>query len=221
MVHTSPPERDLDWSDQGVEGAFRFINRVWRMVTGNLEKIKDIPPYAGGEPVPDDNLRNLRRKTHQTIKKVREDIEDRFHFNTAISAIMELVNTIYQLDIENKKEHLVLSVLREAIETVIILLSPVAPHICEELWERLGGIESIIKCPLPSYSEEIIREDEILIVAQINGKLRSRISVSASSSEDEIKKAALNAPRVKELLRDSEMKRIIYIPGKLVNIVTK
>lgn len=220
ILFTSPPERDLDWSDQGVEGAFRFINRVWRMVIGNLEKIKDIPPYAGGEPIPD-NLRNLRRKTHQTIKKVTEDIEDRFHFNTAISAIMELVNTIYQFDVANEEEPLFLSVLREAIETVIILLSPVTPHICEELWEKLGGRESIIKVPLPSYSEEIIREDEILIVVQINGKLRSRISVSAFSSEDQIKKAALNAPRVEELLKNNEIKRIVYIPGKLLNIVTK
>jgi len=165
-------------------------------------------------------LRNLRRKTHQTIKKVTEDIEDRFHFNTAISAIMELVNAIYQFDIENEKESLSLSVLREAIETVIILLSPVAPHICEELWKKLGKKESIIKVPWPSYREEITREDEILIVVQINGKLRSRINVIASSREDEIKKAALDVPRVKELLRDNEIKRIIFVPGKLVNIVT-
>jgi len=219
ILFTSPPERDLDWSDQGVEGAFRFINRVWRMVMGNLEKIRDITPYAGGETIPD-NLRNLRRKTHQTIKKVTEDIEDRFHFNTAISAVMELVNTIYQFDIENEKEYLTLSVLREAIETVIILLSPVAPHICEELWKKLGKKESIIKVPWPSYDEEITREDEVLIVVQINGKLRSRINVIASSREDEIKKAALDVPRVKELLKDNEIKRIIFVPGKLVNIVT-
>jgi leucyl-tRNA synthetase len=103
---------------------------------------------------------------------------------------------------------------------VIILLSPVAPHICEELWEKLGEKESIIKVPWPSYREEITREDEILIVVQINGKLRSRVNVIASSREDEIKKAALNAPRVKELLRDNEIKRIIFVPGKLVNIVT-
>ncbi|MEW6616427.1 MAG: leucine--tRNA ligase [Thermodesulfobacteriota bacterium] len=219
ILFTSPPERDLDWSDQGVEGAFRFINRVWRLVIGNLEKIKDASLYESGGSLPD-NLRNLRRKTHQTIKKVTEDIEDRFHFNTAISAIMELVNAIYQFDIENEKESISLSVLREAIETVIILLSPVAPHICEELWEKLGKKESIIKVPWPSYNEEIIREDEILIVVQINGKLRSKVNVIASSREDEIKRAALDVPRVKELLRDNEIRRIIFVPGKLVNIVT-
>ncbi|MFH1623696.1 MAG: leucine--tRNA ligase [Pseudomonadota bacterium] len=219
ILFTSPPERDLDWSDQGVEGAFRFLNRVWRMVAGNLEKIKDLQPYAGGEPLPD-NLRNLRRKTHQTIKKATEDIEERFHFNTAISAIMELVNAIYQFDIESEGDHLSLSVFREAIQTVIILLSPVVPHICEELWEKLGGKESTIKVTWPSYSEEIIKEDEVLIVIQVNGKLRSRITVSASSSEAEIKEAALGTPRVKELLGDRRIKRVIFVPKKLVNIVT-
>lgn len=247
-LFTSPPERDLDWNDEGVEGSFRFLNRVWRMVVGNLERIRDIPPYTGNGHLPD-NLRGLHRKTHQTIKKVTEDIEERFHFNTAISAIMELVNTIYQFDTVNssrdgrpttsddfttgrtgvspargvssdKGDSLSLSLLREAIETVVVLLSPVAPHICEELWERLGGKESIIKVPWPSYNEDIIKKDEILIVIQINGKLRSRITVSASSSEEDVKKAALNAPRIRELLEDSEIKRVIFVPGKLINIVT-
>ena len=219
ILFASPPERDLDWSDKGVEGAFRFLNRVWRMAIENLERIRDIPAYAGNKPLPD-RLKNLHRKTHQTIKKVTDDIEERFHFNTAISAVMELINTIYQFNGEEREDSLSLSVLRYAIETVVILLSPIVPHICEELWEKLGGKESVIKVPWPSYSKEVIKEDEIVIIIQINGKLRSRITAGPSSSEEEIKEAALNTPRVKELLRGSEVKRIISVPNKLINIVT-
>jgi len=219
ILFTSPPERDLDWNDQGVEGSFRFLNRVWRMVAGNLERIKNISPYVGKECL-NDNLKDLHRKTHQTIKKVTEDIEDRFHFNTAISAIMELVNTVYQFNIKDDENHLSLSVMREAVETVILLLSPIVPHLSEELWEKVGGKESVVKVQWPSYDKEIIKEDEIVMVTQINGKLRSRITVNVSSSEDEIKEAALNNPRIRELLADSEVKRVIFVPKKLINIVT-
>ncbi|MDY7033442.1 MAG: leucine--tRNA ligase [Thermodesulfobacteriota bacterium] len=219
ILFASPPERDLDWSDQGVDGAFRFLNRVWRMVFGNLEKIKDISPYDDKIPIPD-HLKNLRRKTHQTIKKVTDDIEERFHFNTAISAVMELVNTIYQIKTDDVKDPLSISVLREAIETVVLLLSPMVPHLSEELWEALGGSDSIITVPWPSYNEKVIQEDEIVIVIQINGKLRSRINVDASSSEEEIKETALNTPRIKELLKGNEIKKVISVPRKLINIVT-
>ncbi len=218
-LFTSPPERDLDWNEQGVEGSFRFLSRVWRMVAGNIERFRDISPYAGKEPLPD-NLKALHRKTHQTIKKVTDDIEDRFHFNTAISAIMELVNAVYQFEMGTETDHLSLSVVRKAIETVVILLSSMVPHICEELWEELGGEKSIIKATWPYYDEEVIKEDEVLIVVQINGKVRSRITVKASSSEEEVKTAALKVPRIKELVGDSsEIKRIIVVPKKLINIV--
>ena len=219
ILFTSPPERDLDWSDQGVEGAFRFLNRVWRMVEGNIEKIRDVPAYSGEEAISDDS-KKLNRKTHQTIKKVTEDIEERFHFNTAISAVMELVNSIYQFDAEKQNDTASLSVLRGAIENAVLLLSPIIPHICEELWERLGGKESIIKAPWPTFDEEVIKEDEIIIVVQINGKLRSRITVSSSCCEEDIKEKALDSDRVKELLAEKEIKKMIYVPNKLINIVT-
>ena len=220
ILFTSPPERELDWSDQGVDGAFRFLNRVWRMVAGQLELIGNVSPYDGTDPLPD-NLKSLHRKTHQTMKKVTQDIENRFHFNTAISAIMELVNAIYQFETDDKEDALSRAVLREAIEAVVILLSPIVPHISEELWEALGGRESIASVPWPTFNPKIIEEDERVIVIQVNGKLRSRITVSVSASEEEVKEAALNTTRIKELLKDSEIRKIIYVPKKLINIVVK
>jgi leucyl-tRNA synthetase len=172
-LFASPPERDLEWSDQGVEGSFRFLNRVWRLVNENHHWMKETRPYTGVTPI-DQDLKMLREKVHKTIKKVGEDIE-RFHFNTAISAIMELVNTLYQSKPKENVDPTERSVFREAIETVTLLLSPFVPHIAEELWEALGKGGSIIKTPWPDYDREAIVEEEVLVVIQVNGKVRDRV----------------------------------------------
>lgn len=217
-LFAAPPERDLDWSDQGVEGAFRFLNRIWRMVVDHLLLLKPISPYDGKSEL-DDRQRKLRFTTHATIKKVTRDIEDRFHFNTAISAIMELVNAIYQFDLTGVRDKLTHSVIKEAIETVIILLSPIAPHIAEELWEKLGRKESILNSPWPVYDATAIIEEEIVIVIQVNGKLRSRITVPVDSSDEEIKKVALADDKTQRWLSGKEIKKVIVVPKKLVNVV--
>ena len=219
-LFAAPPERDLDWSDQGVEGAFRFLNRVWRMVADHLSILDSINSFDGNAEL-DEQLKGLRFKTHATIKKVTSDIEDRFHFNTAISAIMELVNAIYQFDLESVKDKLTLAVIKEAIETAIILLSPIAPHITEELWRKLGRQESIFKTPWPAYDAAAMVEEEILIVIQVNGKLRSRISVPVDSSEEEIKKIALSDEKAEKWIEGKEIKKVIVVPKKLVNVVVK
>ncbi len=216
-LFAAPPERDLDWSDQGVEGAFRFLSRVWRMVMDNIALLKPIPPFTGTGEL-DSRLQKLRLKTHATIKKVTSDIEDRFHFNTAISAIMELVNTIYQFDIA-AAEGVALSVIKEAIEAVIVLLAPMAPHITEELWEHLGKQESIFKAPWPAYDTAAIVEDEVVIVVQINGKLRNRISVPVDATQEETKERVLTDEATKKWTQDKEIKKVIVVPKKLVNIV--
>jgi leucyl-tRNA synthetase len=217
-LFAAPPERDLDWSDQGVEGAYRFLKRVWRLMGEHLADIKGVKPFDG-DTAPSGNLRTLHRKTHQTIKRVTNDIDARFHFNTAISAVMELVNTIQAV-----REDVLLapggaSVLRLALETVIVLLSPVVPHLSEELWEALGNPGSVLELDWPAYREEAIAEDEILIVVQVNGKVRSRFDIAADADEEAIRAAALADDRIVARIGDRSVKKVIVVQNKLVNVV--
>jgi leucyl-tRNA synthetase len=218
-LFASPPEKDLDWSDQGVEGSFRFLNRVWKL----SEKYLPVMNSLAGEPHFEDLTtgRDLFRFTHQTIKRVTEDIEDAFHFNTAISALMELVNEVSRFDLgaEETEEAEKLAVLKKAMETILLLLSPFAPHICEELWARLGHTDSILQESWPCYDDKAIAEESALVVVQIDGRVRHRIRVAASSSEGEIKASVLADERVRSLLDGKEIKRIVLVPNKLVNIV--
>jgi leucyl-tRNA synthetase len=219
-LFAAPPEKDLDWSDQGVEGAFRFLGRVWRIIQAHAETMKDVKPYHGKEDLPE-TLRNLRRKTHQTIRKVTEDLEERFHFNTAISAIMELVNTLYQFDVNSVESPFKNHVLREAMETIVLLLYPVSPHITEELWQILGHTENISKEAWPSYDPEVAKEEEMVIVIQINGKLRGQITVPVNTLEQEIKTLAQNDERTKQWTEGKKIVKIIYVPRKLINMVVQ
>ncbi len=217
-LFASPPEKDLEWSEQGVEGSFRFLHRVWRLVA-------DREGISRGEktPVHEDlsgDLRELRRKTHFAIRKVGEDIENRFHFNTAISAVMELVNLLYQLEEKGAaREPRAAGVVRECLEAVVLLLSPIVPHICEEMWEILGHTESISTVPWPSYDPAAVEAEEVLMVIQVNGKLRGRITVGAEASGEEIKSAVLAHERVQEFIKGQKVKKIIIVPKKLVNLV--
>lgn len=218
-LFASPPERDLEWSDQGVEGSFRFLNRVWRLVVDNLEGIMGAAPYGETQPLTED-VKGLHRKTHQTIKKVTTDIEDRFHFNTAISAVMELVNETNRiLGSELKKEELDWSVIREAVETTVVLLSPVVPHICEELWRMLGQDVSLLNVPWPEHREGALEVEKRLIVVQVNGKVRTRLELPATLTEKEVETEALNDERIKKFIGDKTVKKIILVKNKLVNVV--
>ena len=219
-LFAAPPEKDLEWSDQGVEGSFRFLNRAWRIVIDYLEDIKDVKPFDGSIDIEGD-LKTLRRKTHQTIKKVTRDIEDRFHFNTAISAVMELVNALYLLERPARDNLTTLSVVRETIETIIILLAPIVPHITEELWTTLGHHSDLADVPWPAYDHEVAAEEEITIVIQVNGKVRSRIVVSADEEEKKIKDLALNDEKIMSHISGKKVLREIYVPKKLVNIVVQ
>lgn len=216
-LFAAPPEKDLDWSDQGVEGAFRFLNRVWRLSFEQIPRLSNVASLAFGANL-DGDAKLLRQKIHKTIKKVTEDIE-RFHFNTAISAIMELVNEIYGSEVKDQEDELSKGLMKEAIETTVILLSPFVPHFAEELWRALGNQDSIIRKPWPEYDPEAVQEDEILIVVQVNGKLRDRMTVPASYGEEEIKSWALKSERIQRLVEGKSIKRVILVPRKLVNIV--
>ncbi len=210
-LFASPPEKDLEWNEQGVEGCYRFLNRVWRAVYDNYDLIRDTSPATSAEGKGAD----LRRVVHKTIKKVTEDIDGRFHFNTAIAAVMELVNAIYLFDAKEKYP----GVLREALETVVRLLTPFVPHIAEEMWSLLGHQERLSNGAWPKWDEAALVEENILIVVQVNGKVRGKVTVPADAADDVVEKAALEDDNVARFIADKTVRKVIVVPGRLVNVV--
>ena len=219
-LFASPPEKDLEWSDQGVEGSFRFLNRTWRIVVDYLDDIRDIAPFDGSTAL-EGELKNLRRKTHQTIRKVSRDIEDRFHFNTAISAIMELVNSLYALPRPAKEDRIALAVVRETVDSLLLMLGPTVPHFAEELWEMMGHQNTLADASWPEFDPSVAAEEEIVIVIQINGKVRSRISVPVDEEESSIKTQAHADEKIAAMLAGKKIIKEIYVPKKLLNIVVQ
>ncbi|HOQ72652.1 MAG TPA: leucine--tRNA ligase, partial [Smithellaceae bacterium] len=217
-LFASPPEKDLEWSEQGVEGSFRFLSRLWRIFDDYYEDIQTVSPAAGTLELAGD-LKALRRKTHQTIRKVSQDIEDRFHFNTAISAVMELINVLYGVKHPAKDDKTALSVVREALETAILLLAPIVPHITEELWQLLGKDRAAVDMPWPDYDPACATEEEMTVVIQINGKLRSRMTVPVDCGAEKIKADALADEKIASLIGGNKVLKVIYVPKKLVNLV--
>jgi leucyl-tRNA synthetase len=224
ILFAAPPVKGLEWSDQGVEGCFRFLKRAWRIFDHFLPFAKE---QQVSVPDPTDDiskeLRELRRQTHITIKRVTDDIEKRLQFNTAIAAIMEYVNHLYSFqkwwdDLKSPNET-DKAVVREAMQSLVLLISPFAPHIAEEMWSLLGNSDTVIKSTWPNFSDELIRSEEILIVLQINGKVRHKISVPENIDKDELQTLALNDPKVLDWTQDKPVKKVIVVPKKLVNIV--
>jgi len=200
-----PPEKDAEWNDRAVEGSYRFIGRLWRLTEKAVQ-------LSGSKESPD-NV-SLERKIHQTIKKVTNDIEGDFKFNTAISAVMELVNLTYE-----KLESVDAGIIRKATETAVLLLAPFIPHVGEELWEKLGQKPSIFQQSWPVFDEAKIKEDSLSLPVKINGKLRSKIEVAANISEDELKEKVLSDEKIITWMEGKEVRKFIVIPNKLVNIV--
>ncbi|SHE44617.1 leucine--tRNA ligase [Caloramator proteoclasticus] len=216
IMFAAPPERDLEWSDQGVEGCFRFLNRVWRLVDELKDRCKTTSTIDLQQLSKDD--KEMRRILHSVVKKVTEDITERFNFNTAISATMELVNALYQY---KEKEDAKDEILKEAAEKLILILAPFVPHITEELWEMIGKTGSVHQQMWPTYDVEALKQDEIEIVVQINGKLRGKILVSPNASQEEILLTAKNDEKIKQSLEGKQIVKEIVVPGKIVNIVVK
>lgn len=222
-LFAAPPEKDLEWSDRGVEGAYRFLNRIWGIVyryreqtggkgQGTIGETFDLSKAGGLSSA----ASQLLRKTHQTIKRVTTDIEREYHFNTAIAALMELVNELSAFQPGNDTEW---AASRYSIETVLLLLSPFSPHMAEELWEAIGNTRSISLQRWPKWSDEIAKEEEIELVIQINGKVRAKIMVPQGLSDEEIRERTLNEARIREILGGTPMKKIFVVKSKLVNIV--
>jgi leucyl-tRNA synthetase len=206
-----PPEKDAEWNDRGVEGAYRFLKRLYRLVCDILEGRQK----QSAEGKEDEKDLELRRMMHATIKKVTDDMEKDFHFNTAISSIMELVNQMYLIVGEKKESRSI----NDAVKTTIILLSPFVPHICEELWRRIGEENSIFRTEWPSYDKEILKTETVTMVAQINGKVRNRFTVPTNATEEELKDIILKDASIKKWTKSKPVKKFIVVPNKLVNIV--
>jgi leucyl-tRNA synthetase len=223
-LFAAPPDRDLDWQDKGIEGVQRFLGRVYRFVARNARpdgnprvetsQATSLPPQA----------RQIQRKLHQTIKRVSDDFQGRWHFNTCIAATMELVNELYGLEDNATRapaESIPASLLAEVQRDLVLLLAPFAPYLAHELWEMLGEQESLLRTPWPKYDPALAREDEIEVPVQVNGKLRGLVRVSADAAQEVLQASALGDEKVKALIAGKQIVKVIVVPGKLVNIVVR
>jgi leucyl-tRNA synthetase len=219
LLFAAPPEKDLEWSDQGVAGAHRFLNRLWTLVHSLAAELKGVKPYNGNGSDLSSGQWEFWHKVHRTIKRVTQDIEDDFHFNTAIAATMELVNAFYLAAEELPRADVTLSLFREGVEAVLKLINPMVPHIAEELWQTLGQSQSIQLQDWPAPKDEALEESAFTLVIQVNGKVRSRIVVTASMSDDQIKNTALTDDAIQKWLQGKTPQRVVMARRKLVNIV--
>jgi len=211
MISAASPEQALEWSDKGVQGAYRFLKKLWVLIEKHCSEdpLKPIDDLNG-------NQKELRYKTHSTIVKVSDDIGRRYKFNTAIAAIMELLNSVTRFDDDSHNGR---SVVRESLETIILLLSPIVPHICHELWQKLNYKTSLIDERWPNADKLALAKDSIEIVVQVNGKLRSRIIIDINADEEKIKSLAIKDKNVQRYIGKNKVKNIIIVPGRLVNVV--
>lgn len=214
ILFAAPPERDLEWSEQGVEGCFKFLNRVYRLVD-ELAPVAKLELEFGNLTKAD---KDMRAKTNSTLKKVTEDLNDKFGFNTAIAALMELINDLYKYkELEDRND----AVIKEAIKAVVVILAPFAPHLGEELWLMIGKEASVFDIGWPDYDKSAIQLDEVEIIVQVNGKVRNKINAPVGIDQDVMKNLALNDEKIKEFIEGKNVVKVIAIPSKLVNIVVK
>ena len=219
-LFAAPPDRDLDWQDTGIEGVHRFLGRVYRFFVRNARPDHpDRPKPVPAELSPE--ARAIQRKLHQTIKRVSDDFQGRWHFNTCISAIMELMNTLYAAEEAIARNAVPVPFLADVQRSLVLLLAPFAPYLAHELWEMLGEKGNLLKAPWPKYDAELAKEQEIEIPVQVNGKLRSRVTVPADADEAFVLERALADEKVKAAIAGKQIVKKIYVPGKMVNLVVK
>jgi len=219
-LFAAPPDRDLDWQDSGIEGIQRFLGRVYRFVVRNAKP--EHPDWH--KPVPADLTpegRAIQRKLHQTIKRVSDDFKGRWHFNTCISAIMELVNVLYGAEEAISQNAVSVALLADVQRKLVLLLAPFAPYLAHELWQMLGESSNLLKAQWPKYDPELAKEEEIEIPVQVNGKLRGRVTVPADADENFVMERALADEKVRAAIAGKQIVKKIYVPGKMVNLVVK
>ncbi len=232
MAFVAPPEKEIEWSDAGLEGSFRFLLRVWRLVDHWAETIGgDGIPVCGDDCT--DAERALRRKTHETIRRVTIDVEERMHLNTAVSSLMELVNELYGFSEKTPRgaptrgeppvgrieRTETLSVLREAIDALVVMIAPFAPHTAEELWQLLGHAEGLSKAAWPGFDPEVAKAAEVVVPIQINGKVRARLTVDAGLSDDALRQRVLADATVQGHTMGKTIRKVVVAKGPLVSLV--
>ena len=210
LMFLGPWDQGGDWSDSGINGMARWINRVWDLAQRDASTLDS-------QPADDEAVRTLVRTTHKTVKKVISDLE-RFKFNTALAAMMEMTNHMSRAWDDGGIDS---GSWRDAVEKLLLLLAPIAPHVTEELWERTGRPFSIHNQLMPSWDEELARDEEITLVVQVNGRVRDRIQAPASIEEEEARQLALDSARVRPYVEGSEVRQVVYVPGRLVNVVVR
>ena len=216
ILFASPPVKELEWSDQGIDGAYRFLNRLWRLVEDLEDVLTPAMPTSAADPA-SDAAKGLRFKEHDTIRRATRDIENEFQFNTVIAAIMELVNELYQVKDELRKTDP--AALSSAIATALTLLSPVTPHICEELWQAMGHETTLTGQAWPTFDEQALVKDEVTLVVQVNGKVRGKFQAPNNAPKDEVEKIAIELENVARFIEGKTVRKVIVIPNRLVNIV--
>ena len=212
MMFTAPPEQTLEWSDSGVEGSLRFLKRVWKYaVDVNAAGTAELDVNALNS-----NQKVLRREIHKTIAKVTDDVERRQTFNTAIAAIMELSNKLAKAPLKDAQD---IALANEALNAIVIMLAPIAPHMCHQLWQDLGHEGDVLDATWPVVDQVALVEDEKLIVVQVNGKLRAKLTVAADSTKEQVEALAFAEENVSKFIEGKEIRKVIYVPGKLLNVV--
>jgi leucyl-tRNA synthetase len=219
ILSVAPPEMPLEWSAGSIAGSHRLVQRVWRLVDRYTAAFAAEPPSTPPGPLAG-AARELRRKVHQTIQRVTEDVDERLRLNTAVSAFHELVNEVYRLE-DEVSGGAARAVLREAIETLVLLMNPFTPHVCEELWSRLGGRTSLVSHPWPVADPEVAREDAVELAVQVNGKVRGHIMVPREAGEEEVRRLALEESRVSSHVAGRQIVKLVVVPGRLVSVVVR
>jgi leucyl-tRNA synthetase len=219
VMFVAPPEKEVEWSDSGLDGSFRWLARVWRLAEQWRGEIEPAEAATIDHGALSADERAIRRKTHETIRRVTQDIDVRKQMNTAVSAMMELVNELYAYTDKGQRTAQAGLVAREAIEALVLMVSPFAPHTAEELWARFGHQGGLALASWPVYDPEVARAEEIVIPVQVNGKLRGRITVSPSADEAELETAALADPAVQAHVQGKLVKKVVVARGRLVSIV--
>jgi leucyl-tRNA synthetase len=214
-MFAAPPEQTLEWSDDGVKGAYRFLRRLWDRVQAHVAD--------GAEPQArvdvhklDGRQKELRKRVHDCIAKVSDDIGRRYTFNTAIAATMELVNAVGHYEVNSDDDRLLV---QEALENIVLLLAPIVPHLCHHLWLQLGNAGPVIDTAWPQADEQARSADSVTLVIQVNGKLRARIVLAADASRDDVEAAALADENVQRFVAGKDIRKVVIVPGKLVNVV--